>query len=425
MIRSLATIWFVIFCFCSASAQHTLSGKVVDAVTHKPIPLANVFLSNTSVGTITDEGGVFTIQRFPDGRYELIVSCIGYETFNVQMQSDKLPANLPVSLKPKVTELQEVIVEPYEKDGWEKWKVFFTENFIGTSSNAADCKLLNKEVVKFRFSKKKNTLQAFADEPLIIENHALGYILKYSLTKFVYDFNTNIFFYQGYPFFTEMETTRNRIKKRWETNRKDAYHGSIMHFLRSLYRNKLVENNFEVRRLKKVPEEEKNRVKMMRQNQMKKLSFEGRNIHIDQNMGLHPDTAAYYQRVALHPEQLNVLDSNLLTGDSIAYAIDSVTVGLEFRDYLQVIYKLKKNPIEYAQKFLYRGAENAPVISELQLIGNKPITVLANGSYFEGSDLLTIQYWGWWEKLGNMLPYGYWPPKQEGSFFIKKPGSNE
>jgi hypothetical protein len=32
-----------------------------------------------------------------------------------------------------------------------------------------------------------------------------------------------------------------------------------------------------------------------------------------------------------------------LTGDSIAFAIDSVTAGLQFSDYLQVVYLHKKN----------------------------------------------------------------------------------
>ncbi len=408
MKRLLVVLFLGIFQLTVASAQRVLTGKVLDAATHKPIPLVNVFLSNTSVGTVTDDNGVFNIQRFPDGRYDLIVSCVGYETYILKVQSDKIPPDLTVNLKPKVNELQEVIVEPYEKDGWEKWKTFFIENFIGTSAYAADCKLLNREVIRFRFSKKNNTLQAFADEPLIIENHALGYTLKYSLTKFVYNFNTHIFFYQGYPFFTEMDAKRDRMQRRWENNRDDAYRGSLMHFFRSLYRNKLIEENFQVRRLVKISEEEKNRVKLIRQQRIQKMMSEGKSIRIDDTAGLHKDSAAYYRLVTNRPEELNKLGKNILTGDSIAYAFDSVTVGLEFPDYLQVTYTAKKNPIEYARR-LYQGAENAPIVAELVLTGQNPISILANGSFFEGADLLTSLYWGWWEKLGNMLPYDYRP----------------
>ncbi len=402
----------LIFVFSAivTNAQQSLSGKVFDAGTHKPIALANVFLSNTSVGTITDDNGTFTIQRFPDGRYELIVSCIGYETFIVTIQSGHLPANLVVKLKPKVEVLNEVIVEPYEKNGWEKWGSFFMENFIGLSSNAANCKFVNKEVVKFRHSKKEGTLKAFADEPLVLINNALGYTLKYSLTKFEYNFNTKIFFYQGYPLFEEMDSKRARVKERWIRNRESAYHGSLMHFMRSLYRNTLIQNNFEVRKLIKLSDPEKARVKAIYQNQVRQLSAQSKSIDMSGDMGFaNADSANYYKKVMRNPEDLNVLINQILPGDSIAYALDSTTVGLDFTHYLYVTYLLKKNPEEYA-KILYKGAENAPIISEISLTNGIPVTVLANGSYFEGVNMLTSKYWGWWEKLGNMLPYDYWPP---------------
>jgi len=404
---------FLLVCLSGAvitHAQQSFSGKVFDAGSHKPIALANVFLSNTSIGTITDDNGVFTIQRFPDGRYELIVSCIGYETSITTIQSAHLPANFNVNLKPKVEVLNEVIVEPYEKDGWTKWGNFLMENFIGTSENAANCIFRNKEVIRFRFSKKNNTLKAFADEPLILENNALGYILKYTLTNFEYNFTTKIFFFQGYPLFESMETKRDRQTKRWDRKREDTYNGSIMHFMRSLYRNKLIEDHFEVRKLIKLPDAEKARVRAIYQSQLKKLNFGSGGSIMDADMGFsNKDSANYYKKVMNNPESLNVLINQLLPGDSIAYAVDSTTVGLEFSDYLQVTYPLKNNPVEFA-KHLYKGAEYAPVISEIFLPARVEVNVLANGSYYQGANLLTSLYWGWWEKLANMLPFDYWPP---------------
>ncbi|MFX5537743.1 hypothetical protein ABTD88_19250, partial [Acinetobacter baumannii] len=88
----------------------------------------------------------------------------------------------------------------------------------------------NPEVLKFRFKKKENTHKVVADEPLVIENKALGYILKYSLTAFEFNFTTNVFYYQGYPFFTEMETDKASKIKKWQRNRFDAYRGSLMLF---------------------------------------------------------------------------------------------------------------------------------------------------------------------------------------------------
>lgn len=402
-------------------SQDVLKGRVTASDNEKPIPLANVFLSNTSVGTITDENGVFKIDHFPSGRYDLVVSCIGYETFIITIQSNAIPGNLQVKLKPKVEELQEVIVEPYEKNGWEKFGAFFVENFMGTSAFSEECKIKNKEVIKFRYSKKHNTLQAFSDEPIVIENNALGYILKYSLTKFQFDYAKRICFYQGYPLFQEMVTKRKGLQKRWENNRKDAYYGSLMHFMRSLYRNRLVEENFEVRKLITVSEAEKARVKTIYQNQLKKMAFESRNINMEPNMGFGShDSMQYYQKVMNRPEELNVVIDTLVRADSMVYAVDKTTLALDFSDHLQVVYRLKVFPVEYVQKFLTRADLNRPVTSTVVITSNTPIIVLANGSYFEGANFLTSGYWGWWEKIGNMLPFGYWPPQppKTGTYFI-------
>jgi len=146
-------IWFIMIIPCLG--QQVLRGRVIGLDNHKPIAFANVFLSNTSIGTITNDNGEFTIEHFPTGRFDVVVSFIGYESYIISLSSNKLPEKLEVVLKPKINELQEVIVEPYEKNGWERWGSFFIENFIGTSAFAADCKLVNSDVIKFRFSKKK------------------------------------------------------------------------------------------------------------------------------------------------------------------------------------------------------------------------------------------------------------------------------
>ena len=397
----------VVFC------QHTLRGKVIASDTRKPVALANVYLSNTSVGTVTAENGDFEISAFPEGRFDLVVSFIGYETYVMTLQSAKLPSLLEIVITPKVTELQEVIVEPYEKNGWEKWGKFFLDNFIGTSANARDCKLLNKEVIRFRHNKKQNSLRAFADETLIIENNALGYRLKYDLTRFEFDFNNTVFYYQGYPFFEDLQTKRGRRERKWQEQRAESYDGSLMHFMRSLYRNKLIEDHYEVRKLIKVSEEEKKRVRGIFQGLMRGVTVgAGRPIDMNTIMsGLPPDSVVYYKKVTQHPEQLNVLVKQVLPGDSIAFAVDSVTAGLHFTDYLQVVYPPKKMPAEY-QQYLHTQA-NGPVVSELVLPMGKNINVLSNGFFYEGFDMLTLGYWAWSEKIANMLPYEYELPSNK------------
>jgi len=402
--------FFLTSCVCYA--QTDLGGKVLAADNKLPVASANVYISNSSVGTVTDEKGQFIIRNFPAGRYDLVISCIGYETQVVTLSSAQLPPLLTIFLKPKVNELQEVIVEPYEKNGWERWGSFFMENFIGTSAFSRDCKLLNKEVIKFRFSKKNNTLKAIANDRLVIENRALGYVLKYDLTRFEYDFGTRIFLYQGYPLFEDIETKRKGLQKRWAENREDAYYGSVMHFMRSLFRNKLVEQNFEVRKLIKLPDAEKKRVRALYRAQAVNAAINGTLMVDGQLPGLRRDSAAYYRKVMNEPESMNVLINTILPGDSIAYALDSATVGLEFNDYLQVVYTKKKTPPEY-QKMLPRGVTSILLTSELFRTSANPIMVLASGNYFEGTDLITSGYWAWSEKIANLLPNEYWPSSKK------------
>ena len=57
-------------------AQQALRGKVIASDSKQPIHLANVFLSNTSIGTVTNAEGIFVLDRFPQGRFDVVISCI-------------------------------------------------------------------------------------------------------------------------------------------------------------------------------------------------------------------------------------------------------------------------------------------------------------------------------------------------------------
>jgi hypothetical protein len=417
--------WGILFIFLVmgiiTSAQVSLKGKVLSADTRQPVVAANVYLSSTSVGTITDAKGEFLIPRFPAGRFDLVVSFIGYETYKLELRSDQLPGQLEIVLQPKTNELKEVIVESYDKDGWEKYGKIFTDNFIGTASFSQDCKLINADAVHFKFEKKRNIIKATADEQLIIENHALGYILKYNLTLFEFNPDTKEFFFQGFPFFEEMQTDRRGLSKRWIENRQAAYYGSITHFMRSLYRNKLGEQEFEIKKIVSVSADEHKRVEALYRNLPKEIRTRqktlitgtGKELTIKDSAGSIPeDSLAYYESVAKQPDKSMVLISTLLNADSIAYGIDSFTVGLLFDARVQVAYKPQRHPIEY-QRYFPKNVFSAPINSVIYLMHGKPVIVLANGSYFDGSELMIQGYWAWWEKMCTKLPFEYWPsPKK-------------
>ena len=387
----------------SAWSQRSVKGMVKDAATNLPIAGASVFLNNTSVGTATNSNGEFEL-FLPSGKYELIVSSISYATANQTVSSFEAPSYLTIKLNPKAQELETVVVEAFDKDGWEKWGQFFTDQFIGTSAIAADCKLKNKEVLRFRHSKKNNELTVLALEPLIIENPALGYTLRFQLETFSFNFYTKYLFYQGYPLFILMQGNEAR-QRRWGANREEAYYGSMLHFMRSLYRNTLAAEGFELRRLKKLPNLEKERVRGLAKGNYwsERSTGGGRIVQIGKPFN---DSSEYYERILRQPDQIDILNPNLLTGDSIAYAVDSLTAGVAFDDYLQILYTKKTVPTEF--KRLYPKQSTA-MLSQITLLNNKPIEVQSNGIYFDPMDLMHMGYWSWSEKVGTLLPLDYKP----------------
>jgi len=367
------------------SAQAVISGQVIDADTRQPVVAASVFLTNTTIGTIADAQGNFSLS-IPPGKYDVVFSSIGYYTRVISTTSADSFAIVKLTARPKMLEDVEI---RFEKDGWEKWGKFFLENFIGTTDLSADCRLKNPGVLRFKHDRKKGELEVIAREPLIIENKALGYNVRYQMENFIYEFNTRQLYFDGFPYFEEMKGGSGRQKK-WASNRLAAYEGSMMHFMRALYRNKLAAEGFEVHRLKKI--------KNMAKDSVRKRIASGSSFSI----------SVGGDNILSQPDMIDVMSKQLLTGDSIAYATDSVTVVLEFPDYLDVMYTKRKAPVKYIE--LYPKATR-DMISQVTLNEATAVNIQYNGTFTPTTGLLSLGYWAWREKMATLLPLNYQPPK--------------
>lgn len=395
-----------LFCFLflsiESASQTLLKGVVLDAEKNKPVSNASVFLNNTSVGTKADEHGIFVLS-IPNGKFELIVSSVGYQTYNQTISGNEIADFITIKLQVKTQLMETVVVEPYEKDGWQKWGKFFIENFIGMSANAKDCEIKNSSTIHFTHPKNKNTLSAVADETLIIENKALGYTIHYQLESFQYDFKNNYLVWTGYPFFEPMKGSK-AMQKRREKKRNEAYYGSMMHFMRTVYRNKIVEEGFEIRHLKKIPNYEKQRVKEAYKSNMQTIRNANGTATITH---INKDTAEYYGRIMRQTDYFDVIEKTTLPGDSIAYAVNNTTAGLDFKDYLLIVYKKATAPSEYRKQF---PESNASMMSQIVLVNGIPVEIEANGLYYNPVDLMSLGYWAWSEKIATMLPFDYQLP---------------
>ncbi|MEO6314754.1 MAG: carboxypeptidase-like regulatory domain-containing protein [Chitinophagaceae bacterium] len=388
-------IAFLLLPFITASAvsqsANSIEGTIVNRETGAIIPNASIFITNTSKGTVSNSAGKFELTNVPVGTYDLVTSSIGYETEVYTYKASQLPMRMKIQLQPKAEELQTVVVAPYEKDGWLTWGQFFTDNFIGTSDNAQSCSIKNYKVLRFRNSKKKNQLTVTADEPLIIENKALGYRIQYQLEGFTYNFSEQILTYYGYSLFTTLQ--HKGPKEKQLKNREKAYTGSIAHFMSSLYNDRLAGEGFQVRRLVTTPNVEKNRVqKLYQQN--------------PQTMLRAKDSVDYYEHVLRQPNMLEVYGQSILTADSLVTIFDAAAKKLFFSNYLYITYKKAKEDAAYV-RYIHENRQPFYPRSIVFLPNSQAVMVDARGNYYMPLDIMSYGYWGWSEKIANMLPLDY------------------
>lgn len=362
--KKISSFLFLFFITLTGTSQnyYTVYGKIISSITKQPLQGASVFAQNTTLGTATDADGNFKLS-LPDGGYSLAITFTGYNTESKRISNaDANDKTVVYELSQKEKQMEEVaIVSTSEvKEGWEKYGSFFIEKFIGQTINSESCILKNKEVLKFYFSKKRNRLKILATEPLLIENAALGYSIKYDLDSFTHEYNTEISLYTGYPLFEEMLAADNDQQLKWTKARQDVYKGSMLQFMRGLYHKTLQEDGFEIQFL--VNENEK-------ETALKVKYFYGA-LNYTKN-----DSTLIVQ---VRPNQLR----------------------------LGVIY-LKEKP---AQKFisLYPEEPAEFQFSSLTFLPGEWISIEQNGYYFEQNDIAINAYWTW-ARMADQLPYDYDP----------------
>ncbi|MEN0056122.1 MAG: carboxypeptidase-like regulatory domain-containing protein [Mucilaginibacter sp.] len=234
-------------------AQLKISGKIINVNGKKSIANASVFLNNTGVGNKTTDDGSFTLRNVKPGQYDLIISIVGYETYSQTILFNKDTILNEISINPKTIELAEVKIKP--DNNRERYYTQFKRQFLGSTTNAAQCKILNPEFLDFQYDNNTHILQASSYDFLKIENEALGYIIKYKLNAFIYNSDKGSVYYEGISVFEDMPGDASQIRK-WQKRRQEAYRGSSMHFLRSIISNELTPQGFEVLKLTRKPNPE-------------------------------------------------------------------------------------------------------------------------------------------------------------------------
>lgn len=349
-------------------AQRTVAifGKLVSSKDNSPVIYANLYIPNTSYGTYSDDQGNFSFKAQVWESFELVISHVEHDITVVKLTMPGEEINVQtIHLQPKAYDLQEVVVK--DDKNWKAYYEMFRKSFIGTTPNSRQCEITNRLVLNFDYDSTTQILKAWAYEPLKISNKALGYELTYDLISFEIDNRKGAVFYQGFPFFKSMEVPNKRRAKRWDKERQEAYHGSVMHFIRSLYSGTLEKEGFSMKA--QVRQEEMSGNRMM--------------IRMGEEM--------------VQPEAL-------LTKDPVEGVL-----RLQTPHKLRLQYDGEKESAAYVQDRSV-GLSGSPQAAKFQTsyirLATDFVRIYSNGYIDNGLDMMLEGYFGW-EKIADMLPFDY------------------
>jgi hypothetical protein len=400
------TSFILILCIPVISlCQRNIEGRVINADDRKPLPFANVFISNTTKGQQTDDKGKFKLTAVPSGVLDLVISYIGYETFSIRIKADSLKKPLLILLNPDGIALQGVTIKRL-KNGFERYYPLFREHFLGKTAFSQSCIFKNPQTLWFSINDDESELTIRADEPLEIENKALGYTIKYTLEEFKYNFAQNYVSFYGYPFFQEMTTKNEKKELKWHENREKAYFGSPQHFFKSTINYDWANAGFKVYTMIKeekrfflvplIPELKDSLGNIIQHASKQKKEIDSTDIVLSKDFWLHkvpnPKRSPYVQYLMRLP-----LDENCV------FEVKEQNAYLNFENYLYVFYEREFEEPQFADL----GKSDSPQVSILTLL--EPHTLIEpNGHLVSPLAVLFEGHWGY-EKMGEFLPLDYEP----------------
>ncbi len=393
------------FCFyyivISVQAQNELSGRIIDSLTQAPVPFASVYFANTTIGTFTNDKGEFVFRNFASGKYDLIVSFLGYKTVQTSINFYDTEQHIEILLPQQSTQLDEVIISPDTSHRASDMREFM-RTFIGQSRNSAETRILSTKGIHLYFDLQTKELTAASRKPIEIINKALGYKIIYQLESFSLNYASGTQSYFGLPRFEELVAKNNGMKKRWQKERRRAYEGSFTHLINLLQRG-ILDGPFVIQEFYRVPNRDRPPEEFLK----RKIAY-WRDRNAGRNVGIRLDGAVtrndslgYYIRL----RQLPVLkDSIGRTFTKPEELLDVSGKNILYTGMIRVIYKNEVEELAFAQS--NRRQPQKIQVSVIHLMG-KQLTLYENGYYEDIREVLFEGYMGWQEKISDMLPLGY------------------
>ena len=242
----------VVFSASSQGLSFYVNGKIISEVSKKPIQLAELFISGSSVGTASDEKGNFRI-NVPFTPCYLVVTHSDYDPFAVYIEEPT--DSMRIAMTPFSIDRNEYPV--LSKSERKKEVRFFCQQLIGEDQQTS-YDILNASVLNF--SRDERTFRATSNIPLVVINHTLGYKIKALIREFYItkrddvthdDVPLNSYAgsyarrIMGHYYYEPLQGSEAQLK-RYEKARQMFYYGSCRHFLKALYDGEIMEQGYQL-----------------------------------------------------------------------------------------------------------------------------------------------------------------------------------
>jgi len=384
--------------------QRSVSGVVLNGTDNTPLPSASVFINNSSKGIIAGSDGKFTLSGIDENDFELVISYSGYTPRSIKITASNIQQFQSIVLQPREIIMNEVTVQLPEKDGWKKYGSLFIENFLGTSDFASDCKIENPEVILFFNNKKQGIISAHSNENIIIRNNALGYTVRYLLEGFNYDPQGEIMSFYGYALFEDMQTKNAHKEKKWIENRQDVYKGSIMHFMRSLYKNKVSEEGFDIREMIRINSGDSIWSAVCCKEIPATVKLNGKLYNVVQGPPVRSNEINFMSLPI--PAWIDFIGEDEFPVSSICKMNDKGQLIMKLISPLRIVYKNGYAKSEFIRQTSGRYSSKTLQQSVVYQQADDPLAIGSNGTYFDPLNIFLDGYWGWC-KMAFMLPLDY------------------
>ena len=201
-------IFIVILLPFTCLAQFNITGRVLNQADTKPSGQCQRIFKQCHHWQQYRGRWQFILKNAAPGKYDLVISIIGFETLTQTIIISSSDINLSdMLIFPKTIALNEVTikVDHNREKNFSSFYDRFKNEFPGTSEFAKDCKIINPDMLDLDYNSDTNTLTATSSGFLEIENDALGYKVKYLLTNFKQNGTSHEIHYDGSVFFYRNE----------------------------------------------------------------------------------------------------------------------------------------------------------------------------------------------------------------------------